>query len=294
MEAPSSIFRELRQRYHTKLQEAIWYITDDGTPSNADKSSRPSVAIAKGMLEAKQQLTPRAVGQTSGKVFTDATLDFLKDAFLLLEHIRPGPWRFSSSQAKVGIAAFYQYEHLAILQDLLDRLEKRGSGDEKDLRAMFAGGYLITPDIIVARSPIDDRRINQGKTIISSQQGIAAHTPLRSINNKTEMLHASISCKWTLRSDRAQNARTEALNLIRNRKGHAPHIVVVTGEPWPSRLASLGMGTGDIDCLYHMALLEMQEAVHKYGDDTSKELLDTLVRGRRLRDISDLPFDLAI
>jgi hypothetical protein len=152
---------------------------------------------------------------------------------------------------------------------------------------------VITPDIVVARGPIDDTLINQGKSIISSQQDIATYTPLRKTNNKMEMLHASISCKWTFRSDRAQNARTEALNLIRNRKGHTPHIVVVTGEPLPSRLASLGMGTGDI-CLYHMALFEMQEAVDKYGDDTSKELLDTLVRGRRLRDISDLPFDLAI
>lgn len=31
--------------------------------------------------------------------------------------------------------------------------------------------------------------------------------------------HASISAKFTMRSDRAQNSRTEALNLIRNRKG---------------------------------------------------------------------------
>ncbi|MBN1975836.1 MAG: restriction endonuclease, partial [Anaerolineae bacterium] len=33
-----------------------------------------------------------------------------------------------------------------------------------------------------------------------------------------------MSCKWTIRSDRGQNPRTEVLNLIRNRKGHLPHI----------------------------------------------------------------------
>jgi hypothetical protein len=55
------------------------------------------------------------------------------------------------------------------------------------------------------------------------------------------------SSKWTIRSDRSQNSRAEALNLIRNRKGHLPHIVVVTGEPLPSRLASITLGTGDID-----------------------------------------------
>jgi len=74
------------------------------------------------------------------------------------------------------------------------------------------------------------------------------------------ILHGSISCKWTLRADRAQNARTEALNLVRKRKGRVPHIVVVTAEPLPSRLASLALGTGDIDRVYHFALRELQEA----------------------------------
>lgn len=43
------------------------------------------------------------------------------------------------------------------------------------------------------------------------------------------------SAKWTMRSDRAQNSRTEALGLIRNRKENLPHIAVVTGEPLPGR-----------------------------------------------------------
>ena len=51
------------------------------------------------------------------------------------------------------------------------------------------------------------------------------------------------------------------MNLIRNRKGHLPHIVVVTGEPLPSRLSSIALGTGDIDCVYHFALEELINAV---------------------------------
>jgi hypothetical protein len=295
-------FEELRQRYHMKLQQTIWHLTPPPensklktpVPSNADHHSKVSVEIASGMLENTQAIVKRADGQTSGKIFTDITLDFLREAFLLLEHLRPGPWRFSSSQASVGIAAFYQYEHLALLEDLLEKLEHDSSADKKDLRAMFAGNYLIKPDIIIARKPVNDALINAKQSIISPEQDIALHTPLRETNNQTELLHASISCKWTFRSDRAQNARTEALNLIRDRKGHTPHIVVVTGEPLPSRLASLAMGTGDIDCVYHMALFEMVNSISKYGDETAQDLFDTLVRGRRLRDISDLPFDLAI
>ena len=93
--------------------------------------------------------------------------------------------------------------------------------------------------------------------------------------------------------DRAQNARSEALNLMRNRKGHLPNIMVVTAEPTPSRLASIALGTGDIDCVYHFALYELQATLKELGMDDSTELLAIMVDGKRLKDISDLPLDLA-
>jgi hypothetical protein len=43
--------------------------------------------------------------------------------------------------------------------------------------------------------------------------------------------------------------RSTGLNLIRNRKGHTPHIAAMTAEPLPTRLASLALGTGDLDCV---------------------------------------------
>lgn len=79
-----------------------------------------------------------------------------------------------------------------------------------------------------------------------------------------------------------------------NRKGCLPHIVVVTGEPSPSRLASLAIGTGDMDCVYHFALPELLEAVEECGSDDGKEMMAIMVEGKRLRDISDLPLDLAV
>ncbi len=108
------------------------------------------------------------------------------------------------------------------------------------------------------------------------------------------ILHAVVSCKWTLRSDRAQNARSEALNLVRNRKGRLPHVVVVTGEPTPVRISSLALGTGDIDCVYHFALPELLAAVREKGGEDTKELLDMMIDGKRLKDIADLPLDLAV
>jgi hypothetical protein len=71
-----------------------------------------------------------------------------------------------------------------------------------------------------------------------------------------------------------------------------PHIVVVTGEPLPSRLASIALGTGDTDCVYHFALPELIQAVAGRGD--SESFVADMVNGRRIKDISDLPLDLAV
>ena len=97
-----------------------------------------------------------------------------------------------------------------------------------------------------------------------------------------------------MNSFREQNNQTDPLNLIRNHKGNMPHIVAVTFEPLPNRLASIALGTGDLDCTYHVALYELIEAVRSIDSGGQGEMLHDLIEGRRLRDISDLPLDLAI
>ena len=62
----------------------------------------------------------------------------------------------------------------------------------------------------------------------------------------------------------------------------------------PARIASLALGTGDIDCVYHFALYELVEAVKEVGAEDSIEILNILIKGKRLKDISDLPLDLAV
>jgi len=52
------------------------------------------------------------------------------------------------------------------------------------------------------------------------------------------------------------------------------------------------MGTGDIDCVYHITLTELVASVEESGNEDQADMLQTLVNGKQLRDISDLPFDL--
>ncbi|MBI3949421.1 MAG: hypothetical protein HY314_03090 [Acidobacteria bacterium] len=76
-------------------------------------------------------------------------------------------------------------------------------------------------------------------------------------------------------------------------QGHLPHVVAVTAEPLPTRIAALALGTGDLDCVYHCALPELRQAIEEVDNKDQLDMLVTLIEGRRLRDISDLPFDLA-
>lgn len=133
-------------------------------------------------------------------------------------------------------------------------------------------------------------------TLAINASGIATNADKG--NKPSREIASGLARRLMSETHERQNSRTEALNLIRNRKGQTPHIVVVTGEPLPSRIASLALGTGDIDCMYHFALYELTEAVEEYayanGREDIVEQLDTLIAGKRLKDISDLPLDLCL
>jgi hypothetical protein len=292
-----SVIEESRLLYHIRLCGDVYGLRG-ASPSNADKDSLTSSTIAKELLNdiianttGAEIRSIVASGQELGRRFADHTKQFLRETFQRLQYARPGPWEFDTSQAWPGIARYEPYVHLAQLQRLVERVRE----ENPETATAFSQDYLIMPDLVIARSPWSDTDINQGGGIIVSGRDLASHTPFRfREEGQPLMLHASISCKWTLRSDRAQNARTEALNLIRNRKGRAPHIVLVTAEPLPTRLASIALGTGDIDCVYHIALHELREVLRRLHNADQADMLEQLVGGERLRDVSDLPFDLAV
>lgn len=279
---------ELRRAYHQRICSEIVRLQMDGEsryPNFADKGSKASRLIA---LEIVERLGPLSTtvgvsGQTAGGLFEIITKDFLESALNLLRHLRPGRWYYST---QTPISEFDQYEHLAELQRIV--------GQVNELASALGTDYIIKPDIVVGRWPVSDGEINQERPLVNPDSPVARYAPLRAANleHARPILHASISCKWTIRSDRSQNARTEALNLIRNRKGRTPHIVSVTAEPLPTRIASLALGTGDLDCVYHFALQELQESILAVGNEDQLDMLNVLIEGRRLRDISDLPFDL--
>lgn len=232
----------LRKSYHNRICREIIRVSRDAKgidyPNFADGSNKSSVTIARGITEriGCELSSERMKEQVVGDLFELATKDFLGEAFKHLRHLRPGDWVYSAAQTT--ISGFDQYEHLAYLAEIV--------AHDKALAPAFGGDYIVKPDIIVARRPISDAELNRKCKLVGKREPVARLTPLRSANreNLCPILHASVSCKWTIRSDRSQNTRTEALNLIRNRKGNLPHIVAVTAEPLPSRIAALALGRG--------------------------------------------------
>ena len=191
-----------------------------------------------------------------------------------MQNLYPGKWSILQlgNNNKLKTSDFEQYEHLAYLSAL--------TAENAQLAAALGNDYLVAPDVVVYRELYEDAEINQNQCIVDNN--VSKMADIRKNNGGKPLLHASVSAKYTMRSDRAQNSRTEALNLIRNRKGHLPHIVVVTAEPMPNRLASLALGTGDIDCVYHFALYELIRAVKEVGSEDAIELLEYTCKWKKV------------
>lgn len=289
-----AIIKNARFQFHKRLFETnTLSLTEAGIASNADNSSRGSIAISGRIIDIlveechhKFNKVKKFSGQTLGKQFELLTMEFLKETFPYLQNLRPGQWSILQlgNNNRLKTSDFEQYEHLAYLNAL--------TAENAQLAAVLGNDYLVAPDVVIYRDLCEDREINAEQYIVDDS--VCRMASIRKANGGRPLLHASISAKFTMRSDRAQNSRTEALNLIRNRKGHLPHIVVTTAEPMPNRLASLALGTGDIDCVYHFALNELVRAVNEVGSEDAIETLETLVQGKRLKDISDLPLELAV
>ena len=222
------------------------------SPNISDSDSETSTAISEMLLELLDLPSPDFKPSKSPGI----QLERAVAAHLRAELVVLAPAEHWDVREKGNpLREFAQYQHLADLEAAVE-------GDESGtLRIAVGADYLVKPDVTVGRRRDPDPPV----------------------------LHASVSCKWTLRSDRAQNARTEARGLLSHRKGRAPHITVVTAEPLPSRLASLSLGTGDLDAVYHICFEELQVAVQSVGTDNERANLDMLIGGDRLRDYNTLP-----
>lgn len=175
-----------------------------------------------------------------------------------LRSLLPSTWTVERREL---VQDFAQYAHLATVEEML------ANPAMETIRTEIGGDYHIRPDVTVGRP--------------NPSGGLP-------------LLHASVSCKWTLRSDRAQNVRHEAHTLVRHRRGRLPHVVAVTLEPLPSRIVSLARGTGEVDAVYHGCLDELDAAIRTVGSQGQVAILDEMLGQGRLFDLDALAATLSV
>ncbi|WP_407320114.1 NgoMIV family type II restriction endonuclease [Isoptericola halotolerans] len=277
---------------------------DHGKPNTSDRSKKDSVALGIALFEALG-VPHDAQGQDeTGLPFATKVADDLRErvrAVGVLHRVQP----------EQALNEFQQYRHVGALNELAIEPSKgylkawkrltlevtrRVTGPPASVRRASA---MIDDVEAAVAAEVDDRRrvvyemgteslLNLDVTVADAQYG------------RLPELEIGLSLKWSLRTDRAQDCRSQGAKLSALRRGRMPHFAAVTMEPRPYMLNLLGGGSGDVDCVYHLDLPALTLAIESvYGgkhDKSSRRTVGTfqrLVEQRRLRDYDEL-VDVAI
>ena len=230
-------------------------------PNCSDVDNAESLMLGGAMLTAMGAPNPNAVAVIPAALPTNpgAALENWVLSELDREILQLDPTRDWEVRRGKLITGFGQYRHLLALDAAV--------AADPTLRISIGRDYLIKPDVTV---------------------GLVGARLL----HDRPFLHAAVSCKWTIRSDRVQNVRHEFNQMIRHRRGRQPHLVTVTAEPLPSRLASIARGTGEVDATYHIAFDELRTAVLASSNAAQQDAWAEVVGQGRLKSFGDLAGDL--
>lgn len=222
MPAPTFALTLLGRKHSGGKNKLGW----EQVPNNADVDNRESLQLGAAMLDsltvhAGHELPPPPA--SPGAQLEEAVrTDLARDL-----EARDSSRHWTARRGAL-VTDYSQYVHLLHLNQLVI--------DNPTLSVTIGQDYLIKPDVVIGLEDVP--------TV-----------------NGLPLLHAAVSCKWTIRSDRVQNIRHEHNQMVRHRRGRQPHLVAVTAEPLPSRLAAIARGTGEVDAVYHIAYDELHAAV---------------------------------
>jgi hypothetical protein len=281
----------------------------DGRPNTSDAGSDGSVKLGKLFFEAMGISTDAALpeereGKKVGELMTLLLSADLKSALgEKAPHLIVDPEK--------AFSEFEQFTHLGAVRELrgnlgqevaqavneLERYSARAGLDEEVLDKVVGHLSKIREQIDLA----DQRRrellnLMGEESLLKLDVTVSRNLP-NSADEATQRRHlvAGFSLKWTLRTDRAQDCRSQGAKMAALRRGRMPHFAAVTMEPRPSMLAILGRGSGDVDCVYHLHLPALCDAIDEYCSGTKHkatlEMRDTfrrLLDQRRVRDYDEL------
>ncbi len=273
----------------------------DGRPNTSDSSQPHSVEIGLAFFE--KIGVPKGSG--AGKVDKLWNQRMVEDLRYQLREVAPHLVVESESSPH----EFEQYAHLKALrelsEDLSSEVELALSGLKEDVTDRYEDldriGAARIAELVDAldraQSAAEVRRRSLADLLGDEsllRLDVAVNRPAPVPNpSKIPHLVAGFSLKWSLRTDRLQDPRTQGAKMASLRRGRMPHFAAVTMEPRPYMLGRMGRGSGDLDCVYHLHLPALMLAVNevykgKPARVKMRDMFNRMVEQRRLLDYDDL------
>lgn len=270
-----------------------------GKPNTSDKHDKASVVLGQALFEVLGVAAEARGDEPTGSPLAERVAEDLAKQL-------QGSGLTVMPEGR--LPQFQQYRHIDAPDDLRAIAEP-----SKAYKAAWKG-LRTTVEANIQRPPAQKRRAE--KWLDACESALAADTAarqvaLREIGSESLLkldvtvanalptaypeLRIGLSLKWSLRTDRAQDCRSQGAKLSSLRRGRMPHFAAVTMEPRPYMLNLIAGGSGDVDCVYHLDLPALGQAVRDvYGPKNDKKSRATLgeferlVEQGRLRDYDEL------
>jgi hypothetical protein len=267
----------------------------DGRPNTSDAGDKGSVELGRLLFD--------RLGVAAGTPAPSRKIDDLMTNSLI-DHVRTQVGSAVEVEANGHLSDFEQFTHLSALKSLskddgtkaiqksLDRIERFlstrvSARDAAQLEILLGAHRSLVLDQTTQRKQLVEQLGEESllrlDVVVYRSDG-AGRTPLL----------AGFSLKWSLRTDRAQDCRSQGAKMSALRRGQMPHFAAVTMEPRPTMLALLGRGSGDLDCAYHLDLAALTDAVEAFYADSKRrrqgsyDTFRRLVEQRRVRDYDEM------
>ncbi|MCU0114878.1 NgoMIV family type II restriction endonuclease [Curtobacterium poinsettiae] len=278
------------------------YRASNGKPNTSDAHDNLSVELGSALFDEIGVDRAARSSDLTGKIFADHVVLDLKDrARRHAGGIKVVPER--------PLNAFDQYRHIGRLRNIefkrsaqfiktwaaLERTAQ--SPSESEIRSRLTG-LIADLDGLLENEANARRELIEGLGD-ESLLGLDVTVATENDAHRPPQLEIGLSLKWSLRTDRAQDCRSQGAKMAALRRGRMPHFAVVTMEPRPYMLNLLAGGSGDVDCVYHLDLPSLVTAIETVYRSSAprikaRDQFRRLVDQRRIRDWDDLTHEVEV
>lgn len=273
------------------------YRAKNGKQNTSDASEAFSVELGEAMFTALEVARDARGGEPTGDPFSKKVAGELKAELLARgSTLDVGPER--------ALNEFEQFRHVGALREMRPEpspdFQKTWTAVGKFVRKRLPLPQDVARfDDLAAAVDQATARETEARRVLLEEIGdesllnLDVTTFHQRPGPKTPTLEVRLSVKWTLRTDRAQDCRSQGAKMASLRRGRMPHFAVVTMEPRPYMLNLLGGGSGEVDCVYHLHLPALHSAIEQTCDGNRRRrstlaTFNRLVAQRRLRDWDEL------